>query len=142
MARSRPAPTPATQITEGIRAFRVDSLVATGVVDADDNAVQWVYQVTEMYKAGPAYGQWTARADADGYSGDAYNYIEDGNDGTGVQQNGIDHDGADYDPIDFDMSPLLVGATYPGHLIRCSNGSGGTIREAWMWMGNAEDGTC
>lgn len=118
-----------------VRWFRVDASVATATVDANGNPVRWTYTVSEMYKATAGYGGWSVLSD--GYTGAAYNFNEEGNDGTGRQMNGVDHDGADY-PSTVSMQPIQDNAILPGVMVFAASGA----VEVWLWSQSNEDGTC
>ena len=120
----------------GLCVFKIDSAAAqTASNDTNGNATQWIYQVTEQIKNGTGYGSWTAKTD--GYTGNGYNFLEDGNTGTGRQQNGVDHDSADY-PAGFSMQALQTNSMHPGIIIQVDDDT----REAWLMPYNGEDGTC
>jgi len=133
-------------------------------VDANGNPVQWRYDVAEMYKKNSGYGGFDERPIQEGFKthteqigtgappeqtpilivvNAGYNIYENQNHaGAGAQPStGVDHSGADY-PSSFDMTPLLIGSTYPAIVIPVANEYIGTDYEVWMFGVNGEDGTC
>ena len=148
MARSsgsRPIGIAAQQIVPGVRYFRI--LTSEPVDDSDDangNPTQWIYQCIEAEKTSPGYGGWDLRPSEAGYSGKLYNFMEDLNDGDGVQGNGIDHDGTDYLGTGFSMSSIPGGMVLVGILISAPDpdGAGSPMFEAWVSWVNGEDGAC
>ena len=106
---------------------------ATGVNDTNGNPVQWKYTVTEQVKNAAGYGGWT---DKDGgFTGTAYNLIEDANDGSGMQSHGINHDNIN---SGFNMSPIPDGTMLRAQLLRTA----GSTLEAWVSYVNNVDGDC
>ena len=125
-----------------VKFFVIGSAAAVAASNDDNgNPTQWVYQVTQLFKAGLGYTQWTEEAAGDGYAGDGYNFIEDNNDGSGAQGNGVDHDGDDY-PSGFKMSACPTGTVVPGVLVPAPGAGGITTLECWFAYENGEDGDC
>jgi len=141
MPRSRPIPQQQI-IPTGVYFFRIDSAAAQSASNDDGgNPTQWIYQVTQMYKSGTGYTQWTAMTG--GYSGNGYNFLEDANDGSGRQQNGVDHDtGTMYqDSTSFAMQPLQTNSIHPGVFLFAPSGSTPVV-EVWLMPYSGEDGEC
>lgn len=109
----------------------------TGIIDPNGNPVEWLYQGTQVVKAGPAYGI-SAWVDVDGgYVGDVRNLAEAGNTGIGVQDNGVDVDGqlfADNPNLKF----VPIKGIFPAY--RMVNEDGEV--EVWVDRVNAVDGVC
>ena len=119
-----------------VQVFKITDSDATGVVDADGNSVQWTYDVSEATKGAKGYGKWTLRDG--GFTGLGYNFLEDGNDGTGRQQTGIDHNSADYRAANWQMQRLQTISFHPGILVRNTDSD----LECWLMPYSGEDGTC
>jgi hypothetical protein len=141
-----PNPKPVTVqqiIPRGIRNFKITASTATGINDADGNPVQWTYTVSEVYKSGLGYGNWTVRPIGESFTEytNSYNFLEDANDGTGVQQNGVDHDSTHY-PTNFQMMPLQTNSIHPGVVVNAHDADGNTVYEIWLMPFNGEDGAC
>jgi len=125
--------------------FRIVSAADTGVNDAQGNPVQWTYQVVEVFKQQTGYtttgtAKWITLPN--GFSGTAYNYAEDGNDGTGRQMNGVDHDGTLYSTTTFKMQALQVDSVWPGVLQYVIGPAGAITLEPWLLGYSLEDGEC
>jgi len=121
------------QFAEELIFVKVDTAAATSVLDTNDNPVQWTYEVTEYAKSGAGYGQWSEMEG--GFSGNAFNIIEDQNDGTGVQGHGINHDEIS---AGFNMSPVPVGTILIATVL--TNPDDGS--ECWFSYVNNVDGAC
>jgi len=118
-----------------IRITASDAVTASN--DTNGNPTQWIYTANEVSLENSGYGGW--QTTTNGWTGQAYSFAEDGNDGSGVQMNGIDHDGSDY-PSTFDMTPVQIGRVVQALLFTPQDTK---VAEAWFDPGgNGEDGTC
>ena len=124
-----------------VRYFRITTASAVGASDdSNGNPTQWVYQCQEIYKAAAGYDQWTDTPAGQGYSGSAYNFIEDQNDGSGRQGNGIKHGASSY-PSGFQMRRCPMHTRVAGVIVPTPSGSE-TMFEMWFSYVNSEDGDC
>lgn len=127
------------EVKRGFRFIRITASEATDATDANDNPVQWVYDAEEVEKTSAGYGGWTKKTG--GWSGKAYNFLEDQNDGSGRQANMVDHDGSAY-PSGFKMEPMLNNTPVPAILVPVQDGEDVVIEAWFMPVPNGEDGTC
>ena len=98
----------------------------------------WNYTCTKVHKTGiTGYetGAWFAVWDT---PQPAFNLIEFGNSGVGVQGNGVDIDGADF-PETFALQPCPVGTLVMMYTIQLPLSAG---IEYWFQYENGVDGTC
>ena len=128
--------------------------------DYDSTAInRWKYDLTQQYKADRGYDSSVAGETAswfdlpNGYTGIGFNYIENMNDGAGVEGHGVDVDGADY-PAGFSVMPIPAGALVPGWFVTVdrtfketkAGGEEVTVidptTEVWFLGYNTDDGTC
>jgi len=141
--------------------FSIAGATVTGLEDANDNPVQWTYNLTEVVKVSPGYGIGEANGwfkKPGGFSafeasgpiyGVGYNSMENYNTGVGRQGTGIDHDGDNY-PTTYQMQPLQTNSIWPGIIVafdqywdkRLYPDQSELLYEGWVFGVNAEDGTC
>ena len=116
---------------------QITGTTETGIVDANGNAVQWLYTISQVVKTATAYGsaKW-AVPDEDGYVGNARNMCEIGNTGAGIQDCGINPDGELV--VDRGIMMIPIQGTLPFFFITTTAGD----LEAWFDRVNSFDGTC
>ncbi len=117
----------------------------------DDNRVvganRWSYGFREMIKREPGYGGWRVRSDPGALNsnviGRAYNFIEVGNDGQGVEGNGVNVDNL---PATFTVRPLPNGIVVPIFILSFTIGSPPGVQflhEPWIFpFPSPIDGIC
>lgn len=100
---------------------------------------QWVYQISEIIRipdADPEEAPTKFEDRVDGRVLLAYNTIEFGNTGEGIEGNGVNVDTL---PEGFKIMPIGIGAVVLVHFVRNSDGSDYT---SWFSAVNVVDGEC
>jgi hypothetical protein len=140
--------------TSPIRWFEVTALSTykgghgQSAVDRSGNPVIWNYSVKEKFKRHRAHGDFDGTGPwqdlTDGFVGTAYNHEETNNTASTSdpqQSTGVVHGGS-Y-PSTWDMTPLKIGAIYPGVLVDVVDNLGVVEdQEIWLWGPTGEDGQC
>jgi hypothetical protein len=141
-------------VTSPIRWFKVTAIAehvgggGTPARDSSGNTVIWDYTVTEQFKRFRAHGDFDGTSPwqdlTDGFVGTAYNHEETDNTASGSapqQSTGVIHGGS-Y-PSTWNMTPLKIGAVYPGVLVDVVDNLGVVDDQEILLFGpTGEDGTC
>jgi hypothetical protein len=128
-----------------IHMFFISDVIETTTLDQDENPVKWTYKAKRAKKTALGYGGWVLD-DTDETEYNAYNSLENGNSGSGRQQNGINHDSTLYNLMNgnWKMEPLVRDTYHPGIFVKFPTPSNpsATTTEVWFMPYQGEDGVC